>query len=76
MTARAVSKHLRVLEDAGLVTSGRDAQRRPRKLQAEQLRTALDWLEQYRIFWEGSLDRLDDYVRKVQRKDAKHGRKK
>jgi DNA-binding transcriptional ArsR family regulator len=71
MSPRAVSKHLRVLEEAGLVTSGRDAQRRPRTLQAAPLRGAVDWLEQYRVFWEGSLDRLEDYVRKVQATQSK-----
>lgn len=75
MSVRAVSKHLRVLEDAGLVTSNRDAQRRPRQLTAAPLEGAVKWLEQYRLFWEGSLDRLDDYVREVQQKRAKENRR-
>ncbi|AKV00574.1 Transcriptional regulator, ArsR family [Labilithrix luteola] len=67
MSVRAVSKHLRVLEDAGLVTSNRDAQRRPRQLTAAPLEHAVSWLEQYRLFWEGSLDRMEHYVREVQK---------
>jgi DNA-binding transcriptional ArsR family regulator len=67
MTARAVSKHLRVLEAAGLVSSGRDAQRRPRRLEAAPLAQATAWLDQYRAFWEASLDRLQRYAEEVQR---------
>lgn len=66
MSARAVSKHLRVLENAGLITSGRDAQRRPRQLVPDGLKDAAVWFEQYRLFWEASLDRLEQYVAKVQ----------
>jgi DNA-binding transcriptional ArsR family regulator len=56
MSTRAVSKHLRVLEDAGLVTSGRDAQRRPRRLDPNGLKEAALWFEHYRRFWQTSFD--------------------
>jgi DNA-binding transcriptional ArsR family regulator len=71
MTLPAVSKHLKVLEKAGLIERGRDAQWRPCKLKAKPLREAADWLEQYKKFWERSLDRLDDYLRRVQGKEKK-----
>jgi DNA-binding transcriptional ArsR family regulator len=61
----AISRHLKVLEKAGLITRGREAQWRPCKLNPEQLKTAADWLEEYRRFWEGSFDRLDDYLHKL-----------
>src|ERR1700692_1747908 len=63
MSLPAVSKHLKVLERAGLVARGREAQWRPCKLAPEPLRDVADWVTQYRKFWEGSLDRLDDYLR-------------
>jgi DNA-binding transcriptional ArsR family regulator len=66
MTLPAVSKHLKVLERAGLITQGRQAQWRPCRLEAAPLKNASDWIEQYRKFWEGSLDRLDDYLRELQ----------
>lgn len=59
MTQPAVSKHLRVLERAGLITRGRDAQRRPSRLEAKPLEDAAEWLEHYRTFWEGRFQRLD-----------------
>lgn len=59
MTQPAISKHLKVLERAGLITRGRDAQRRPRRLEAKPLADATKWLENYREFWEGSYQRLD-----------------
>ena len=65
MTQPAVSKHLRVLERAGLVEPGRDAQWRPRRLRAEPLRTASAWLDDYRQHWEESYERLDAYLREV-----------
>ena len=65
MTQPAVSKHLRVLERAGLVEPGRDAQWRPRRLRAEPLRTASAWLDDYRRHWEESYERLDAYLREV-----------
>jgi DNA-binding transcriptional ArsR family regulator len=71
MTLPAVSKHLKVLEKAGLIERGRDAQRRPCRLKPKPLREAADWLDRYRRFWERSLDRLDDYLRRVQRKGKK-----
>lgn len=62
----AVTKHLKVLERAGLIARGRDAQRRPCRLQAQALRDAAGWIEQYRRFWEQNFDRLDDYLRELQ----------
>ena len=62
----AVSKHLRVLERAGLVAQGRRAQWRPCRLQGEPLRAVAEWLESYRLFWDQSLDRLDDYLLELQ----------
>jgi len=59
MTQPAISKHLKVLERAGLISRGRDAQRRPRRLEAKPLAEATGWLEDYRRFWEGSFQRLD-----------------
>ena len=66
MTLPAVSKHLKVLERAGLVSRGRVAQSRPCRLRAVPLREAAAWVVQYRRFWEGSLDRLEDYLRDLQ----------
>jgi DNA-binding transcriptional ArsR family regulator len=63
MSLPAVTKHLKVLEGAGLVTKGRNAQWRPCKLNPEPLRDAVDWMEQYRIAWEDRLDRLDAYLK-------------
>ena len=63
MTGPAVSKHLRVLERAGLVTRGRVAQSRPAALQAEPMRHVAEWAEEFREFWEQRYDRLDDYLR-------------
>jgi DNA-binding transcriptional ArsR family regulator len=67
----AISKHLKVLEHAGLITRGRDAQWRPCRLKAAPLEDASDWLERYRQFWEGSLDRLDDHLRQIQKGQIK-----
>jgi DNA-binding transcriptional ArsR family regulator len=67
MSLPAVSKHLKVLERTGLIARGRDAQWRPCRLQAKPLKEAVDWLERYRIFWEESFDRLDDYLRELQK---------
>jgi len=75
MSLPAISKHLKVLERAGLITRGREAQWRPCRLEAGPLKGAVDWLEHYRRFWEQSLDRLDDYLRRVQAKGKRHGRK-
>jgi len=66
MSLPAATKHLRVLERAGLVQKRRDAQRRPCRINAEPLKQATDWMAQYRQFWEGSLDRLDAYLQQLQ----------
>ncbi|MBI2422539.1 MAG: winged helix-turn-helix transcriptional regulator [Candidatus Hydrogenedentes bacterium] len=66
MTLPAISKHLKVLERAGLVARGRDAQWRPCRLEAKPLEEVADWVEQYRRFWEERLDRLEDYLRELQ----------
>src|ERR1700712_1134870 len=76
MSQPAISKHLKVLENAGLIARGRDAQWRPARLKPETLKSAADWLDDYRRFWEQSFDRLDDYLKKLQAanpqaKDAK-----
>ena len=71
MSGPAISKHLKVLERAGLITRGRDAQWRPCRLKPAPLKDAADWLEHYRRFWEESLDRLDDYLRELQNKKEK-----
>jgi DNA-binding transcriptional ArsR family regulator len=63
----AVSKHLKVLERAGLITRGRSAQWRPCRLEARPLEDVADWLDRYRQFWEGSFDRLDDHLRAIQK---------
>ena len=76
MTLPGVSKHLKVLERAGLITRGRDAQWRPCRLDADRLKEVADWVETYRKFWEESLDRLDDYLKELQRKEKKNGGKK
>jgi DNA-binding transcriptional ArsR family regulator len=69
----AVSKHLKVLEHAGLITRGREAQWRPCRLEAGPLKDAADWLEHYRHFWEQSFDRLEDYLDELQGKEKKDG---
>jgi DNA-binding transcriptional ArsR family regulator len=74
MSLPAVSKHLKVLERAGLIARGREAQWRPCRLEAGPLRDAADWLEYYRQFWEQSLDRLEDYLRELQAPGDDHGR--
>jgi DNA-binding IclR family transcriptional regulator len=70
MSAPAVTKHLKVLQRAGLVSQGRQAQWRPCKLQAAPLREAADWVAQYRQHWEERLDRLEDYLADLQSKPA------
>jgi DNA-binding transcriptional ArsR family regulator len=72
MTLPAVSKHLKVLQRAGLIQQGRQAQWRPCRLQAEPLREVADWVEQYRQFFEQSFDRLDEYLRELQSKESEH----
>lgn len=71
MSLPAISKHLRVLEQAGLVTRGREAQWRPRRLSADPLALVDSWLDDYRSFWNDSLDRLDDYLQDLQRKERR-----
>jgi DNA-binding transcriptional ArsR family regulator len=66
MSVQAISKHLKVLERAGLITRGRAAQQRPAQLRGRPLGDAAEWLERYRSLWDQSLDRLDDHLRKVQ----------
>jgi len=79
MSMPAVSKHLKVLEHAGLIVRGREAQWRPCRLEAGPLKDAADWMEHYRRFWEQSFDRLDDYLRELKNnektKEKKHARK-
>src|SRR6202795_1220362 len=69
VSVQAVSKHLKVLERAGLITRGRTAQWRPARLRAAPLGDATDWLEQYRRFWEARFDRLEAHLREIQAKD-------
>ena len=71
MSMPAVSKHLKVLERAGLITRGREAQWRPCRIEPTALKDVDDWLERYRSFWEASLDRLDEYLKELQAKDRK-----
>jgi DNA-binding transcriptional ArsR family regulator len=75
MSLPAVSKHLKVLERAGLIARGREAQWRPCRIEPHALKEVDDWLERYRRFWEQSFDRLDDYLRELQAKETEHGRK-
>ena len=67
ITLQGVSKHLKVLERAGLIARGRSAQLRPSRLQGEALKEAADWLAEYRRFWDESFDRLDEHLREIQR---------
>jgi DNA-binding transcriptional ArsR family regulator len=85
MSLPAISKHLKVLEHAGLITRTRDAQMRPCRIDVQALREADDWLEEYRRLWEERLDRLDDYLRTIQaqgkqdkqnKREKQRGRKK
>ncbi len=70
----AITKHLKVLERAGLITRGKDAQRRPARLRPEAIRDVADWTETYRKFWEERYDKLDGYLDEMKRKERKHGR--
>jgi DNA-binding transcriptional ArsR family regulator len=81
MSLPAISKHLKVLQRAGLIERGREAQWRPCRLAAAPLKDASDWLERYRRFWEESFDRLEEYLRDLQKldsqkKEKKNGRRK
>ena|SRR5579862_7839496 len=75
MSAPAVSKHLKVLQRAGLIVRGRDAQWRPCRIAPAPLEEAAGWIDRYRAIWEQRLDRLDEYLQKL-KKEKKHGRKK
>ena len=75
MSMPAISKHLKVLERAGLIDRGREAQYRPARLNPQALKSAADWIDEYRQFWEASFDRLDAYLKKIQsaeNKDTHH----
>ena len=76
MSQPAISKHLKVLERAGLISRGRDAQKRPRKLEAEPLAEATDWLEKYREYWEQSYLKLDALLEEMKVKEKRRGEKK
>ena len=76
MSLPAVSKHLKVLERAGLIARGREAQWRPCRIEPGALKQVDDWLERYRRFWDASLDRLDHYLIELQAKEKQRGRKK
>lgn len=79
MSLPAVTKHLKVLEKAGLITKTREAQFRPCRLNGDAFRDVANWVERYRVFWEESFDRLDAYLKTVtaeQKKGKKHARKK
>ena len=80
MSLPAITKHLKVLENAGLVTKTKDAQWRSCKLNSEALKSASHWMDQYRVFWEESFDRLEVYLKSVvadkQKKGKRNGRKK
>jgi DNA-binding transcriptional ArsR family regulator len=73
MSLPAISKHLKVLQRAGLIEQGRQAQWRPCRLKSERLRDVADWVGQYRRYWEESFDRLDDYLRELQTKETNNG---
>ena len=75
MSQPAVSKHLKVLERAGLIARGRQAQSRPCRLQAAPLREVAEWAERYRRYWEQGFERLDTYLGEIQRQEKGHGRK-
>ena len=76
VTLPGISKHLKVLERAGLVARGRNAQWRPCRLRARPLKDVAHWVEHYRRFWEESFDRLDEYLKEVQADEKAGGRKK
>jgi DNA-binding transcriptional ArsR family regulator len=75
MSQPAISKHLKVLERAGLIVAGQDAQRRPRKLEAKPLADAIDWIENYRRHWEDAFERLDDVLDELKLEKKKRRRK-
>ncbi|WP_026615587.1 ArsR/SmtB family transcription factor [Ensifer aridi] len=73
MSLPAVSKHLKVLERAGLISRGRNAQWRPCRLEARPMKEIADWIEPYRRFWDGSFDRLESYLQEIQGKESDQG---
>ncbi len=75
MSQPAISKHIKVLEKAGLVSRGREAQRRPCRIEAGPLRDVTAYLERYRELWEARFERLDDFLEDLKAKEKKHGRK-
>jgi DNA-binding transcriptional ArsR family regulator len=76
MTLPAISKHLKVLERAGLIARGREAQWRPCRLKARPLKEAAEWIDRYREFWEARFDRMAEYLDELQKKEPKDGRRK
>jgi DNA-binding transcriptional ArsR family regulator len=76
MSQPAISKHLKVLERAGLISRGRDAQRRPRRIEGKPLAEARQWLEEYRRIWEGNFQRLDTLLDELKAQEKKHGHSK
>jgi DNA-binding transcriptional ArsR family regulator len=76
MTQPAISKHLKVLERAGLISKGRDAQRRPRQLEPARMKQLSEWIETYRQTMEASYQRLEDYLQKLQAKEEPHDKRK
>jgi len=76
MSQPAISKHLKVLERAGLISGGREAQRRPRRIEGEALAVATGWLERYREVWEGNFQRLDTLLEELKADEAERGRRK
>jgi len=76
ITAPSITKHLKVLERAGLITRGRDAQWRPCRLEAAPLQAVSEWVENYRRFWEEKFTRLDQYLSDLQKEENRHARRK
>lgn len=76
MSQPAISKHLKVLERAGLISRSREAQSRPCRLEGRRLKEAAAWMERYRRAWEESFDRLDEYLEEMKKKEVRRGRKK
>jgi DNA-binding transcriptional ArsR family regulator len=76
MSGPAISKHLRVLERAGLITRGRDAQFRPAQLEATPLKQVAEWAENYRRFWDANYNRLDQYLKTLKEQEKRHGNDK
>lgn len=75
MSQPAISKHLKVLEKAGLISTAQDAQRRPRRIEAKALKEVADWAENYRKFWDASYDRLDTYLDTLKKKEKSNDKR-